>query len=391
MISERISQASASRPVVLLTGARQTGKSSLLRRLFPQAHYVTLDRVSIAAEAMENPSVFLDRFKGCAILDEIQYAPGLLRELKIRVDEDRQNYGRWILTGSQRIGLMDGVSESLAGRVAILQLESLSAEELRGFGKFGKKAIQDTVWKGGFPECWANPNVDVGLYFENYIQTYLERDLRTLVNISSLRDFQRFIQSCAIRVGQLLNMSDISKDVGVSVNTIKSWIGALEASGIIHLLPPYHANIGKRLAKSPKLYFADNGLLCHLLHVEGKQSYQKSLHMGNIWENLVMTEMVKTGRLGVGKKLFYYRDQNGVEIDFVVEGSSGLWLVEAKSSERVDSTKLNFRKVAPLFKDRNVRCSLMCSSQEDSVIHLRDYDIVNPQFHSVLEYFKERV
>ncbi len=351
--------------------------------MLPNAEYATLDKVAMAAEAEENPSRFLGRFPRQVILDEIQYAPSLLRELKVLIDANRTDYGRWILTGSQRMSLMQGISESLAGRIGILQLETLSAKELRGSGRFSIDEVDASLWKGGFPECWANPAMDIGMYFDDYIQTYLERDLKTLVNVSNLRDFQRFIQICATRAGQLLNMADMAKQVGVAAGTIKSWLGALEASGIIHLLPPYFANIGKRLAKSPKLYFADNGLLCRLLHVGDGKALESSLHVGNIWENMVLTELIKTTNAKPGRNLFYYRDQNTVEIDFVVESAASLFLIEAKSSEQVDSRKLNFRKVAPLFANQDVRCILLCANQDKDPIRLKDHDIANPLRHDL--------
>jgi len=180
-MQEQVEEACASRPAVLVTGARQTGKISLLQRMLPDAEYVTLDRVALAAEAEENPSRFLDRFDGQVIIDEVQYAPSLFRELKIRIDADRNNLGRWVLTGSQRMQLMKEVSESLAGRIGILQLETLSARELRGSGKFSGKPIGSCLWEGGYPELWANRKLDSESYFDAYIQTYLERDLKALI------------------------------------------------------------------------------------------------------------------------------------------------------------------------------------------------------------------
>ncbi|MFK5925459.1 MAG: ATP-binding protein [Desulfuromusa sp.] len=385
LLKEKIETACTSRPAVLVTGARQTGKSSLLQRMFPAADYVTLDRVIVAAEAEENPSSFLDRFDGQTIIDEIQYAPSLLRELKIRIDNNRDDCGRWILTGSQKMELMKGVSESLAGRIGILQLETLSAKELRGVAGISATTVFDHLWKGGYPELWSNPAINPESFYEDYVQTYLERDLKTLIQVTNLRDFQRFVQICATRTGQLLNYTDMAKDVGVSAVTIKSWLGALEASGIIYLLPPFFANIGKRLVKAPKLFFADTGLLCHLLNVQDRQNYFKSPHSGHIWENLVFAEIIKTLPVKPGRQLFFYRDQNGVEMDFIVELGGKLHLIEAKSAERIDKRKLNFHKIAPLFKNRETRCALICASTEKTPIELRDYSIINPLRHDLAE------
>lgn len=383
LLKKKIDTACSSRPVVLVTGARQTGKSSLLRRMFPAANYVTLDRIVIAAEAEENPSQFLGRLQGQTIIDEVQYAPALFRELKIHIDDNRNDYGRWILTGSQRIQLMQEISESLAGRVGIFQLETLSAKELRNSSNISAGSVADCLWSGGYPELWANQQIDAELFYGDYIQTYLERDLKSLIQVSNLRDFQRFFQICATRTGQLLNYTDMAKDVGVSAGTIKNWLGALETSGVLYLLPPFFANIGKRLIKAPKLFFADTGLLCYLLNVSTRQACLRSPFLGHIWENFVFSEILKTLPVRVGRNLFFYRDQNGVEMDFVFEMGGKLHLVEAKSAERVDERKLNFSKIAPLFKDRETVCTLMCSSVEDSPVALKNYTIINPLRHDL--------
>ena len=333
----KIKDAVKTRPVVLLTGVRQAGKSSLLQRLYKDAEYVTLDRIILAEEAEENPTLFLERFKNHVIIDEIQYAPSLFRDLKIKVDENRDLKGKWILTGSQQFILMRHVSESLAGRVRILTLGTLSAEELNRTNLLKNK--RDLLWKGGFPELWAE-KLDAKEFYEDYIQTYLERDLKQILNVTSLRDFRRFLLLLAIRVGQLLNYSELSKEIGVAVNTIKAWVNALEVSGLIILLTPYYNNLGKRLIKAPKLYFCDNGLVSALLNIDSLDTLEKSPHLGNIWENFVLSEYLKKGFVS-GKDIFYFRDTNGVEIDFVIEKKGEVFLVEAKHSERPNPAKLN--------------------------------------------------
>ncbi|MBN2805831.1 MAG: ATP-binding protein [Prolixibacteraceae bacterium] len=373
--TQKILDAIKSRPVVLLTGLRQAGKSSLLLKLFPDAEYITLDKVIYAREADENPSQFLDRFNNQVIIDEVQYAPSLFRELKVRVDNDRDNYGKWILTGSQQFALMGAVSESLAGRIRIIQMGTLSAKELNDAGILSKQ--KDLLWKGGFPEIWAK-NLSIRDYYEDYIQTYLERDLKQLINVNSLHDFRRFVSLLALRTGQLLNYSELAKDVGVAVNTIKSWVTVLETSGIVILLPPFYKNLGKRLIKSPKVYFCDNGLLTNLLNIHSPEALEKSLYIGNIWENFVLTELVKYN-FQPGKNVFYYRDQNGVEIDFILEKDSEVFLIEAKHSERTNPDKLNFNKVYPLFNG-NVKCVLACTIPEKGMFVLKDYSVYNPLF-----------
>ncbi|MFP4488960.1 MAG: ATP-binding protein [Bacteroidales bacterium] len=369
----KIKQAVKTRPVVLLTGIRQAGKSSLLQRLYPDAEYVTFDKVLIAEEAEQNPTRFLEKFKDRVIIDEIQYVPSLFRDLKIFVDQKRSEKGKWILTGSQHYMLMQEVSESLAGRIRILNLGTLSAAELNNTDLAKNK--RDLLWKGGFPELWSE-GLDAKEFYEDYIQTYLERDLKQILNVTNLRDYRRFLSLLAIRAGQLLNYSELSNEIGVAVNTIKAWVNALEVSGLIVLLPPYYNNLGKRLIKAPKIYFSDNGILSSLLNIESLDSLDKSPHLGNIWENFVLTEFIKKG-LAAGKDLFFYRDSNGVEIDFILEKEGKVYLIEAKHSERPDRSKLNFKKIAPLFKTE-VNSIVACGIQEQGLINLKDFSVYNP-------------
>lgn len=360
----------------MLTGARQTGKSSLLKHELPKADYVTLDYVTVAEEAETNPSAFLARFDSQVVLDEIQYAPSLFRDLKILVDQNRTTFGKWVLTGSQKFVLMKNVSESLAGRIAILHLETCSAKELRDSGHFDFSQIEDILWKGGYPELWANPDLDPVDYFQNYVQTYLSRDLTDIINVKNLRDFQRFIRLCATRAGSLINYTDISGNVGVSAHTIKSWVSALEIAGLVYLVPPYYANIGKRLIKSPKLYFADPGLLSFLLNLNSLEAWNSNPYKGQLWENFAFTELVKSGLFSPGNNLFYYRDHNGVEIDFLLETDGQTILVEAKAAERIDERKLNFAKVAPILASS--KCILLNPIQESRPVLSKNYVMANP-------------
>ena len=270
---------------------------------------------------------------------------------------------------------MKEISESLAGRVRIIQMGTLSAIELNAAKVLDNK--RDLLWKGGFPEVWSE-NLNVQIFFDDYIQTYIERDLRQILNVTNLYDFRRFLSLLALRTGQLLNYSELAKDIGISVNTVKSWVSVLEISGIIILVPPYYRNLGKRLIKSPKVYFCDNGLAASFLNIHSIQMLENSLHLGNLWENFVLTELVKYG-IVPGKNIFYFRDQNGVEIDFILEKDGKTYLIEAKNSERPNPQKLNFRKVAPLFK-QDVKCILACNIQEKGVFELKDYSVYNPLF-----------
>jgi uncharacterized protein len=374
---QKITTAVKTRPALLLTGVRQAGKSSLLQKLFPEADYVTLDKVLMAEEAEVNPSKFLKRFDKQVIIDEIQYAPSLFREIKIRIDEERSLNGKWILTGSQQFNLMQGITESLAGRIRILKLFPLSAIELNHGGM--ESTPKNYLWKGGFPEVWAE-NLDATSFFEDYIQTYLERDLKQMLNVSNLRDFRRFLTHLALRTGQLINFTEISKDTGVSGNTIKSWINLLVISGLVYLVPPFYQNLGKRLIKTPKLFFCDNGLICALLNIHSLQTLEYSPHLGSVWENFVFTELLKSGFV-CGKDLFFYRDQNGVEIDFIVEKEGQTFLIEAKYSENTKDGKLNFKKVKPLF-NTEIQQLVACTVNEKNLINLKDFSVYNPLLFS---------
>jgi len=366
------------RPAVLLTGARQTGKSSLLQKEYPDIEYVTFDYLRHVEAAKESPEYFLAQFQERTILDEIQYVPGIFRELKILIDQNRQNYGKWIMTGSQQFALMEEISESLAGRIALLHLETLSACELRNENV---KGINEFLWKGGYPELWSNRRLKASDFFESYIRTYVERDLKTIIDVKNLSDFRKFFRMLATRAGQLLNYRSLSSDVGVSDVTIRKWIHALEISGLVYLLTPYYANIGKRLIKSPKIYFSDHGLLCYLLGIDSERGWYSHPHRGALWENLVMMELIKTNYLVPGDDLFFYRDQNGVEIDFVIERKGKLILVEAKAGERVDANKLHFDRVASLFKDKNrVEKILAQNINETKVLRFKDYVCHNPLY-----------
>ncbi len=375
-IKERLHRTVESRPVVLLTGARQTGKSSLLQREFPLSEYVSFDHLNQVEAAKDSPDFFLGQFKGTVILDEIQYVPHLFRELKIVVDGNRNSYGKWILTGSQQFELMEKISESLAGRISILHLETLSARELR---EGPVTNVDDYTWKGGYPEIWGNPGIDTNDFFESYIRTYIERDLKTIIDVKNLHDFQRFIRVIASRVGQLVNYKDISSDVGVSDVTIRKWLHALEVSGIVYLLAPFYRNIGKRLTKSPKLYFADHGLLCHLLGINSIKDWHNHIFRGNIWENIVLMELVKTNNLRPGEHIFFYRDHNGVEIDFIVENKNTLYFIEAKAGERLDDSKLNFNRVIPLFNEKySTRAIVAQNITGTHTIKKKNYTAINP-------------
>jgi predicted AAA+ superfamily ATPase len=374
-ISNQVLEAQSSRPAIVLVGARQTGKSSLLRRLFPQADYVSLDRPLAAEEAETNPEIFLSQFKKTVIIDEIQKAPSLFRELKIKIDEDRTSYGKWILTGSQKFEMMKGLSESLAGRIRILELDTLSAKELRQ----SELDPAQFIFRGGYPELWSQSHLNSTEFYNDYVSTYLERDLRSLLDVGSLSTFERFLRAIALRVGSLLNFSELARDVGISPTTAKTWVNTLEASGIIYILEPYYTNLTKRLVKSPKSYFRDSGLLCFFLGIENEKDYRRSPVQGQVWENFVFSELIRHQALSrKPKSLFFWRDRDSFEVDFLIDRGSEMVLIEAKASENPDLGKLNFEKLRQALPQFTYSKVVACSHLENRPVRIEDINLWNP-------------
>ena len=322
-------------PAVVLTGARQSGKTTLLRSTFAEHHYVSLDLPSVAEQAERNPAQFLAENPAPVVVDEVQYAPGLFRHVKAAIDRDRHSMGRFILTGSQHFTLMKGVSESLAGRCGIVDLENLSHEEISAVigSQDTRKKLLSLMVRGQFPELWRVRKLPRWDFYSAYLATYLERDVRQILNVTSLRDFERFLRVLAARSGAMLNKSDIARDVGVSVKAVGDWLSVLQASGQIIMLEPWFSNIGKRMVKTPKVYFRDSGLLCFLLNLD-KESLSKSPSLGAVWETFLFAEMRKLNAvLAAPVNMWYYRDQRAREIDFVLERGGRLSFVECKWQE----------------------------------------------------------
>ena len=333
-IEGRLERLLASSPCVAVTGPRQAGKSTLLRHCLPEYKYVTLDDPFFREQAHADPLLLLDSLGERAIIDEIQLAPGLLSYIKIRVDEERGGKGRYVLTGSQQFGLIRNLSESLAGRIALLELLPLSVAEKRRHLTLPDSIdlFRHAALTGSYPELVVDAAVDLASWYASYLQTYLERDIRTLYNIGDLRDFQRFVRLLAARCGQQLNMSDFSRELGISVPTVKSWLSILEASRVVYLLPPYYSNLGKRITKSPKLYFLDIGLACNLAGVRDEAHLFNGPMAEHLFENFCVQETVKFF-LGKGEQppLYYIRTSNGLEVDLLIEQSAGALLpVEIK-------------------------------------------------------------
>ncbi|MBU0676628.1 MAG: ATP-binding protein [Verrucomicrobia bacterium] len=333
-ISETVLRAHAQFPALVLTGARQTGKTSLARHLLPQADYVTFDLPVNAESARLNPEAFLAKHGEPLILDEIQYVPDLLRYLKVAIDRDRRP-GRFFLTGSQDFAMMQGVTESLAGRCAVLSLPPLSLSEAGG-------SADGYCWRGGYPELCSEPELDRELWLGSYLTTYLERDVRNVTQVSSLRDFDRFLRGAALRSGQLLSMAELARDVGVAPNTVKSWISILQSSHQIFLLEPYHVNRGKRLIKTPKLYCTDTGLMLYLQGFRDWFAVMESPSWGSVWENLVIGEVRKFFQnRGERPPLYFWRTTVGDEVDLLIEmGPSRFCVIECKTAAQIEPRAL---------------------------------------------------
>ncbi len=330
-IEPRLLRSVKTRPVVVLTGARQAGKTSTYLHLFPQYAFVSLDLPAEAEQAEKEPGHFLQRHPPPVILDGVQYAPGLFRHLKIAVDADRSRPGQFLLTGSQKFTLMKNISESLAGRADIIELETLSLKEIRAARP--EIGTETAMIRGGFPELYANPEIDAIAFYNSYLATYLERDVRSLANVGSLRDFERFLRACALRSANLLNKADLARDVGISPSTANHWLSTLEASGQIVFLEPWFSNRTKTIVKSPKLYLADSGLLCALLNIRSEEALRASPAAGAVWETFVFAQLrERERRAGRAGNLFYWRDRSR-EVDFVSDAGGRLELYEAKWTE----------------------------------------------------------
>lgn len=365
-MSHKIEELSHFYPCVLLTGARQVGKSTLLRHMLPEKmRYLTLDDYQLAAVAKGDPMGFLDAYEAPLCIDEVQHAPELFRAIKMKVDADRRP-GMYWLTGSQRFHMMKGVSDSLAGRIGIVDLYSLSQQELRGndmavgfepanpresvseASLCGIRELYERIWLGGYPEVVRHPDM-WGDFFRDYVQTYLERDVRSLSQVGDLGAFSKLMRSAAMRTGQQLVYSDLARDAGVSPKTAAMWVSILQASGILELLEPYHVNTTKRLAKTPKLYFCDTGLCCWLAGWRSAELVMESPFSGAILETWVYGQLMRRyANAGMRPTISYYRDLDGAEIDFVLESNGGVYPLEVKRTAAPTESDLRWCRKLPV-------------------------------------------
>jgi len=372
-ISDTILQISSAWPVLLLTGPRQVGKSSVLIMLKEKRRrYVSLDDLSVRDLAINDPQAFLQKFEPPVIIDEVQYAPNLFTYIKIWVDEYRREFkldgkktadpaGAFWLIGSQKFTLMKGVQESLAGRVAIVDLLGFSYHEIIGKpekskpfrpdeinvrGKTKKRTVMEVyrdIWNGSFPEWITNPAVGRDRFFSSYMQTYIERDVKDYQGATNELKFYKFVRAVAVRTGNLINYEDLTRDCEVDRRTAQKWLDTLQASGLVYLLPPYSSNLTKRIIKTPKMYFLDTGLACFLANIDSPEALEASYLNGSMLETYALCEILK-GFWHNGedaRNLYFYRDANKKEVDFVLEKNLTLYPMEVKkttSPSRSDCT-----------------------------------------------------
>lgn len=340
-------QAGSRFPVLLVTGARQVGKTTFLRHLSePERTYVTLDDPLVLDLAKRDPALFFQRYQPPLLIDEIQYAPELLPYIKMEADSAGKTNLFW-LTGSQHFHVMKGVSESLAGRVAVLHLLGFSRREMMGLSESGPFLPSKTesvgspdlmefyrlIWRGSFPAVVVDEKMDRGLFYGSYVQTYLQRDVRDLANVGDETAFVRFLRAAAARTGQLLSVAELARDADIAPNTAKNWLSILRASGIVYLLEPYHTNLTKRLVKAPKLYFLDTGLCSYLTEWSSPETLEAGAMSGAILETWVMSELLKSyWHNGLQPPFYYYRDADQREIDLLIVRDGTIYPIEIKKT-----------------------------------------------------------
>lgn len=372
-------------PVLLVTGPRQVGKTTILQACGAEKrNYVSLDTLENRSLAQKDPALFLQRFKAPLLIDEIQYAPQLFPYIKAIVDEQKQS-GMYWLTGSQQFHLMKNVSESLAGRVGILHLEGFSQSERDGqperspflptqeaiearsahAPKTDIEAIFHQIWKGAYPKMHEADDDMWQLFYDAYVQTYIERDIRELGSVGNELDFLKFMKVLAARTGQLLNYSDIARDVGISAPTVKAWVSLLQTSGLIFILQPYHNNINSRVIKTPKVYFMDTGLVCYLTGWNAPQTLENCAMSGELLETYVISEIVKSWwHNGKQPNIYYYRDKDRREIDVILEENGVLYPIEIKKKSNPNAGDIKaFDAIETVLKQKRGHGAVLCMAQ----------------------------
>lgn len=388
-------------PAIVLTGPRQSGKTTIFKMLFSNTHtFVSLENPDVRIRAKEDPIGFLNQYKPPVIIDEIQYLPELLPYIKTKIDEDKKP-GQWLLTGSQNFVLMHNVTQSLAGRTAILSLLPFSLSERFDNGQKSKDILEwiegldisnkcekkvslsEILLKGFYPEIASLKDVDREIWCSSYITTYLERDVRNLSNIGDISQFERFLIICATRTGQILNLSEMARDIGISVPTAKRWLSLLQTCYQIYLLYPYYKNIGKRIVKSPKLYFNDPALCSYLLGISNSRNLFNVSYFGSLFETMIVCDFLKRF-LHFGKKpsMYYLRSRDGLEIDLVIERGGWIYLFEIKASMTITPKHaISLTRMTEKL-GKGVKLAAIISCSEDNFLVKKD--IANYGFQNVL-------
>ena len=359
---------------VAVTGARQTGKSTLLKKLFGSEYqYVSFDDILVRERAINDPALFMTEIIDKAIFDEIQYVPHLLSYLKIEIDNDRAQPGKYLLTGSQQFSVMKGLSETMAGRVALLNLHPFSYTELATSNIFKRSSLNTERFYsyaclvGLYPELCVNKKIEPRMWYSSYVQTYLEKVIKSIYNIGDLRTFGQFLRILAARCSQIVNYSSISKEIGVSVGTVKSWISILEASQIIYLMNPYHEDLGKRIIKSPKIYWLDTGMVCYLTGIQNEEQIRYGIMAGALFENLVISETLKfLNNNGLFNNIFFLRTSNNQEIDLLIQSGEKIYPFEIKISKTPKPAMVkSIQSITKLFPGLNMqRANLICMTEK---------------------------
>ncbi len=357
-VTEKVRSLARMFPVITVTGPRQSGKTTLCRSIFGQHSYVNLENLSHQDFALSDPLGFLSQFSNGAVIDEVQRAPGLLSYLQEIVD-NAPDPGKWILTGSHNLQLSSSISQSLAGRTALIDLLPLTWTEITRFSNY-PQTLEDALFYGGYPRIF-DKEISPSDWFSNYVRTYIERDVRGITNVGDLTVFQKFVQLCAGRASQLLNLSALANDCGISQPTIKSWISVLEASFICFRLLSFQGNLRKRLVRMPKIHFYDSGLVCWLLGIQSSEHLSTHPLRGAIFETWTVSEIVKhyANRAETSRFLSFYRDQNGAEVDLIInDPPNQLTLLDAKSGQTISSNLLSgINRVKKHFDHSEYQCS----------------------------------